>query len=292
MGRLFITPREINFISDITKEIIKDVIGTCVFYYAISELKTQTHAVYNEALKKVFDNPIRIDALVDSNFESDTKIDQFGVDAQFKIEVYVQHRDLIEKGINVNIGDYFSFSDIFYEVSERVFMRNIYGMPEHKDGIKLIGTRARVGGFKALFVGPTDISHPEPGSIQETFVQQRGESETAEGKTGDVRDMVKSGVLDPPLTGPAEVSPRGDEGQGAGAAFYDEKLRGEPCQQDLTQNPGSTTALSHCRLVTLDHLAGLTLSFHRSASRTLTLASLGCSIQRLALLSVDRTVLR
>lgn len=222
MARLFITPRELNFISDITKEIIKDVIGQKIYYYPISEHKTQTHGVYNEALKKVFDNPIAIDALVDNNFQSDTKIDQFGIDTQFKIEVFIQHRDLVEKGINVAIGDYFSFSDIFYEITERVFMRNIYGMPEHKDGVKLVGTRVRESQFKALVIGPTDISRPEADAVQTTFVQQRGLTENKEGETADVRDLVRNGVLDGPLTGAREVSPLGDK-PGVGSAFYDEE---------------------------------------------------------------------
>ena len=222
MSRLFITPRELNFISDITKEIIKDVVGQKVYYYAISELKTKTHSVYNEALKKVYDNPIALDALVDNNFQNDTKIDKFGVDAQYKVEVYVQHRDLIDKGINVNIGDFFSFSDVFYEITERVFMRNIYGLPEHKDGVKLIGVKAREGLFKAPTLGPTDISRPEPDAVQDTFVQQRGEAFDKDGEpTGDKRDLVENGVLDKPLTGPKEVSPKGDESK-VGSAFYDE----------------------------------------------------------------------
>jgi hypothetical protein len=221
MARLFITPRELNFISDITKELIKDVVGQKVYYYPVSEHKTQTHGIYNEALKKVFDNPIALDALVDNNFQSDTKIDQFGIDAQFKIEVFIQHRDLVEKGINVAIGDYFSFSDIFYEVTERVFMRNIYGMPEHKDGVKLVGIRVRESQFKALVVGPTDISRPEADAVQTTFVQQRGVDVNKEGETADVRDLVKNGVLDGPLTGPREVSGLGDS-TGSGSAFYDE----------------------------------------------------------------------
>jgi hypothetical protein len=222
MARLFITPRELNFISDITKELIKDVVGQKIYYYPISEHKTQTHGVYNEALKKVFDNPIAIDALIDNNFQSDTKIDQFGVDAQYKIEVFIQHRDLVEKGINVAIGDYFSFSEIFYEITERSFMRNIYGMPEHKDGVKLVGARVRESQFKALVIGPTDISRPEADAVQTTFVQQRGAAVNKEGDTADVRDLVRNGVLDEPLTGPREVSSLGD-GPGVGSAFYDEE---------------------------------------------------------------------
>lgn len=222
MARLFITPRELNFISDITKELIKDVVGQRVYYYPISELKTKTHGVYNEALKKVYDNPIALDALVDNNFQNDTKIDKFGVDAQYKIEVYVQHRDLVDKGINVSIGDFFSFSDVFYEITERVFMRNIYGMPEHKDGVKLVGVKAREGLFTAPLVGPTDIRYTDADAVQTEFHQQRGEHVDANGNaTGDKRDLVENGVLDKPLTGPKEVSDLGDPNK-VGSAFYDE----------------------------------------------------------------------
>lgn len=221
MARLFITPRELNFISDITKEILKDVIGQKIYYYPISEIKTGTHSVYNESMKKVFDNPIIIDALVDNNFQSDTKINSFGIDTNYKIEVYVQHRDVTEKGINITIGDYFSFSDVFYEITERLFTRNIFGMPEHKDGVKITGTRVRESQFKALTLGPTDISRPEGDAVQKTFVQQRGFESNEEGVTNDVRDLVKNGVLDKPISGPRKVSPEGDK-TGTGSAFYDE----------------------------------------------------------------------
>ena len=221
MARLFLTPRELNFISDITKEIMKDVVGQKVIYYPISELKTKTHGVYNEAIKKVFDNPIIIDALVNNEFQSETKIDKFGIDAQYQVEIYVQHRDLVEKGINVSIGDFFSFSDIFYEITERSFMRNIYGMAEHKDGIRLLGTKARQGLFDAPIMGPTDISYTDNDSVQKTFVQQRGIDDDSNNPNGDVRDLVRNGVLDDPLTGQRQVSPLGDQSN-AGSAFYDE----------------------------------------------------------------------
>jgi len=221
MARLFLTHRELNFISDITKEIMKDVIGQKVIYYPISEIKTKTHGVYNEAVKKIFDNPITVDALVNNEFQTETKIDKFGIDAQYRIEVYIQHRDLVEKGISVNIGDFFSYSDIFYEITERNFMRNIYGFAEHKDGVRIIGTKAREGQFTAPIIGPTDISYTDEDAVQETFVQQRGIDNDPNDPNGDVRDLVKNGVLDEPLSGQKEVSPRGDT-TGAGSAFYDE----------------------------------------------------------------------
>lgn len=221
MGRLYLTTREFNFISDITKELIKDVVGQKIYYYAVNENKTKTDVVYNEALQKVFDGPIALDCLVDTHFQTDTKITQFGVDAQFKVEVYLQWRDLVDKGISPSIGDFFSFSDVFYEVSERVFMRNIYGMPEHKDGVKLIGTKARETQFKALTIGPTDISRPEKDAVQTAFYQQRGQAHNKEGVTGDVRDLQKPEIMDKPITGAKEVSEKAAEFPGD-SAFYDE----------------------------------------------------------------------
>lgn len=221
MGRLYLTPRELNFISDITKELIKDVVGQRIFYYAINETKTKSDPIYNEAQQKVFDKPLVIDCLVDTNFQSDTKITQFGIDAQFKIEVYIQWRDLVDKGIAPAIGDYFSFSDVFYEVTEKLFMRNIYGLAEHRDGVKLIGTKARETQFQALTIGPTDISRPEKDAVQTTFYQQRGQAKNAEGVTGDTRDLQSPDVLGPPITGAKEVSPKGGEFPND-SSFYDE----------------------------------------------------------------------
>ena len=43
MARLFITPRELNFINDIAKEVIKDVIGQKVYLFQISEIKSKVH---------------------------------------------------------------------------------------------------------------------------------------------------------------------------------------------------------------------------------------------------------
>lgn len=221
MARLFITQREMNFISDITKEVIKDVIGQKIYYYSISESKTKAHNVYAEAIQKIFDNPIALDVLVNNEFQIDTKIDKFGVDANFKIEVYVQHRDMVEKGISPAIGDYYSFSDVFYEITEYKYMRNIYGQAENIDGVSLVGTRVRESQFKAALKGPTGIEYSDPDAIQHTFVQQRGLTENAEGPTADVRDLVRQGVLDPPLTGARQVSEKGDV-TGAGHSFYDE----------------------------------------------------------------------
>jgi len=202
---------------------MKDVVGQKIYYYAINEAKTKSEGIYNEALKKVFDAPIALDALVDAKFQQDTKIDGFGIDSQFKLEVFLHYRDLIDKGIQISVGDFFSFSDIFYEVTELNVMRNIYGMPEHKDGLKLIGTKAREDQFKALLLGPTDIGYPEADAVQTTFHQQRGQETNADGPTGDKRELQKEEILGPPITGAKEISSRGDTEHSGASSFYDDE---------------------------------------------------------------------
>lgn len=223
MARLFITPREHNFISDINKEIVKDVNGAAIFYYAISEIKTKTHDIYNEAIKKVFDNPIKIDAFVDAQFQRETRINQFGVDAVYNLEAFVQYRDLVDKNIKPSIGDFFSFSEIFYELTDIRVLKNNFGQAEHKNGLILVGTKARDQQFNAPIQGPTDIRYADEDAVQKTFVQQRGEAINSEGATGDKRDL--HDVIDKPLTGPKEVSEKGaqsDESYHV-SAFYDDE---------------------------------------------------------------------
>jgi hypothetical protein len=219
MARLFVTDRELRFISDITKELVKDVVGQKIYYYAISEIKTKTHDVYNEAIQKVYDNPIEIDALVEAKYHAGTKITEFGVDNVYELEVYIQWRDLVEKGIQVSVGDYFSYGSIMYEITDQNFIKTIYGQAEHKDGIKILGTRVRQSEFNAPLLGPTDISNTDPDAVQHFFEQQRGQSENSKGQTGDVRELQRDGVLESPLSEAREVSYKGDE-RGNASSFY------------------------------------------------------------------------
>ena len=171
MGRFFITPREINFINDIAKEIVKDVIGQKIYYFPISEIKSKVHDVYEESPDKVFENPIEIDC--------------------------------------------------FFEIIKGPASDVIFGQIEHKTYITITGKQSRKGQFISKIFGPTSEEYTDSGAVQETFVQQRGAETNSEGTTGDVRDLQKNGVLDTPITGPKEVSAKGDP-QNVGSAFYDE----------------------------------------------------------------------
>ena len=220
MARLFITQRELDFFSDIAKEVIKDINAQKIYYYPISEEKTKAHPIYDEAIRKIFDNPIIIEALIDNSFEKDTIINQFGIDKNFKIEVFVQYRDMIERGIEPSIGDYFTFSDVIFEITEVKVTRNIYGQAEHSDGIRIVGTPAREDSIAIKILGPTDIKYSDSDAVQKEFVQQRGYTTNDEGDTSDTRALVNAGVIDPGLTGPKKVNEAADSN--GRNAFYGE----------------------------------------------------------------------
>lgn len=225
MARLFLTRREIEFINDITKEVVKDIVGQKITYWPISILKTKTHDVYDEAINKIFENPITIDALV-SQPTWESRTNRFGYEQTNKFEVFIQSRDLIDKGVNVNTGDFFTYGDAVYEIASYVNVGNIYGQEEYLTGYKLTGVLARPGQFdpKTFFPPRLDTDQPfTQAPVEQTFVQQRGLPENAQGATGDTRQGRDRLGEDAPQTalgeGPREVSV--DE-SGKSSKFYDE----------------------------------------------------------------------
>tara|TARA_B100001093_G_scaffold519935_1_gene611544 strand:+ start:7319 stop:7981 length:663 start_codon:yes stop_codon:yes gene_type:complete len=220
MARLFITPREMNFINDIAKEVIKDVVGQKIYLFQISEVKSKVHDVYEESPDKVFESPIELDCLVKYNAQ-EIKTDRFGSEEYYTIEAYIQSRDLLDKGIEILEGDFFSYGSTFFEIIKAPLTQTIFGQIEHKRFITISGRQSRKEQFLSKVFGPTSEEYLDSDAVQDTFVQQRGFSENKLGKTGDVRDLQKNGVLDSPITGPKEVSSKGDTTD-AGSSFYDE----------------------------------------------------------------------
>ena len=218
MARLFITPRELNLINDLSKEIIKDVVGQKIYYFPVSETKSRVHDIYEEAPDKVFDNPIEIDCLVKYD-PQEIQTGRFGSEESYTIEAYIQSRDLLDKQIEILEGDFFSYGTLFFEIIKAPATDTIFGQIEHKRYITITGKQSRKGQFLSKVFGPTSEGYTDDNAIQETFVQQRGQEKNRLGETADIRDLQKNGVLDAPISKPREVSPKGDD-TGAGSSFY------------------------------------------------------------------------
>lgn len=235
MARLFITPREIHLINDWTKEFIKDVVGQYIVYYPISILKTRVHPVYDEAVEKIFDTPIKIDALVDQPEEGNS-IGKFTVESTTELSVYIQSRDLLDKGFQPEPGDFFSYGSQVFEVMTTVELGNTFGQAEYNVYWRLNSKLARSGrfdlpDFKQLL---KDSPNFDESQVVKTFQQQRGLAENdVDGSTADVR-QVRERLADDmePIAldeGPRTVGTEEDEsdksdttGKQSSSSFYNE----------------------------------------------------------------------
>ena len=145
---------------------------------------------------------------------------RFGTEKYFRIEAYVHSQDMLDKGIEILEGDFFSFGSVFFEITQAPGSDIIFGQIEHNRFLTIKGTQARKGQFKAKIFGPTSESHTDDDAVQDTFVQQRGYDKNKLGETADVRELQKSGVLDKPISKPREVSPKGDDTNRGASSFY------------------------------------------------------------------------
>ncbi len=210
MARLFITPREVDFISDLAKEVTKDVRGQKVYYYAVREDLTDIHDVYEEAPEKVFNPPIEIEVAVEWQPAKITT-GRYGSEETYTISAYFHSRDLLDRDIVVRVGDYFSYGQEFYEITSALTEKQVYGQIEHNVGVKVMGVQARRGVIDNATNGPSSEEDTDADAVQSEFVQQRGYAENKLGETADKRQLVEDGKLDPGLTGPKEVTIQGDE---------------------------------------------------------------------------------
>ncbi len=211
MARLFIGQKEIQFVNDIGKEFVSDAVGQFILYIPVSTLLSAVHPVYDEAPEKIFDNPIKIPALVGQP-EWVSKNTAFGPQLECSIEVLVQVKDLDDKKITPSEGDMFMFDDTVYEILTMVNTNNIFGMAEYDLAWKLTAKSARLSQLDPNTIKNLPKTPINPGDTQMTFEQTRGLAETSDGApTGDVREMrqrLGGNMADIALgTGPRKVAP-------------------------------------------------------------------------------------
>lgn len=234
MPKLFASPKDMQYVQDLHKEYMKDIWGLFVYLYPISTMKTQVHPVYDEAIEKIFENPIKLDVLATAP-ERETLHNQWGEDKQGNVEVYVQMRDLIDKGVSINNGDFFVWGDEVFEIMGAIETSNIFGQEDFKLYVKISGRLARASQFdietfkKLIF----DAKQYEESQVVKTFEQQRGLDENdTDGALQDVRqvrDRLHDDMEDPALgEGPRKVNDEEEEDtsdltdETSSSSFYNE----------------------------------------------------------------------
>lgn len=233
MARLFITPREQQLISDWTKEFVKDVVGQFIWYYPISILKSDVHPVYEEAIVKIFDNPIKIDCLVDQP-NRDQSISNWTLESTSLLDVYIQSRDLLDKGFEPETGDFFLYGREVFEIMTIYEFGDVFGQAEYDVYWKMSGKLVRSGRFDLPIFKKMLLDRKvfEDSQVQKTFEQQRGLKENEEGVTADrrqVRERLADDMAPVALDeGPRVVSTEDEEdtsdttGKKSSSSFYNE----------------------------------------------------------------------
>ena len=218
MPRLFVGQREIDFFADITKEIIKDVAGQKIYYYTVREDLSDVHNVYEEAMHKVFNPPIELECLVEWQ-PSEVKTTQFGHEQIKTLSAFLHGRDLIDRNLNIQQGDYFSYGEFFFEITSLVYDKIAYGQVERVVSLKLMAKQTRVEHILRKAIGPTYEGYTDADAIQTTFTQQRGQTDH------DTRQLQKDGVLEKPISEANKVSPDGSKKSvnDIGSSFYGDK---------------------------------------------------------------------
>lgn len=197
MSRLFIGHREQAFISDIAKEFTKDVLGQYVLLFPVSAVHTMIDPTYDEAVVKVWENPLKLDAIVGQPEQTFTN-SQFGIDRQMTLEVMLHPRDLLDKDVIVYAGDFLVYGNDTYEIDSVTESRNIFGQEDYQREIILKCHVARLGQMDvAVFHKLLNDSKYFKDRNQKVFVQQRGLAEVQTNPddinsmeaTGDVRHL-------------------------------------------------------------------------------------------------------
>jgi len=215
MARLFVGQKEQDFFADIAKELIKDVAGQKIYYYTVREDLSDIHEVYEESPHKIFNPPVELECLVEWQ-PSEVRTTQFGHEQIKTINAFLHNRDLIDRNLDVKQGDYISYGEFFFEITSLIYDKLNYGQIERVTSVKLTAKQARIEHILKSSLGPTYEGYTDKNAIQNSFEQQRGQTES------DTRQLVQDNVLDSPIGGPRKVAPDGSKKSinSIGSSFY------------------------------------------------------------------------
>jgi hypothetical protein len=161
MARKFITSKELAFIDRINHELIQNVVGQSVIYYAISVENTEIDTLYNESVDKVWYSPVEINARVEwENPTVDTT--QLSLDSKYSCNVFFHDTELIDRNVNPREGDFLEFGSVVFEITSVTRPQLVYGQVNKKIQVMCRCVPSREGQFQihndsAKFV---DRTHP------------------------------------------------------------------------------------------------------------------------------------
>ena len=145
---LFTGKKERDLVKQVNDELIENVIGQTILYYAIDLERTKFHDLYGEAIQKTFLPPVAVKALIEYEGLKTEYTKNVGLDKTQGLIVHFHKRRLTEdQDLFVREGDFVLYGDSFYEIVTLSEPRLIYGQIDHKLEISAKCIRAREGLF-------------------------------------------------------------------------------------------------------------------------------------------------
>lgn len=161
MAQKFVTTRELNLIRSWTKELIQEVSRQYVLYYSVDSEGSVVHDVYDEAITKVVLDPVKLNCRVE--FDELAATTGKGVlDANFKLSVLIQPQELVERNLNPRIGDFVEWSQVMFEVTNKLTRNPAFGQANEKVTIELTCSPSREGQYKAENSSEDGIDNTHP----------------------------------------------------------------------------------------------------------------------------------
>jgi len=146
---LFVGQKEKDLVKQVNDEIIEKVIGQQLLYFPIDQKRTNYHALYGEAIKKTFLNPIRVYVLINYS-GSESKSEKFGLDKTDSFEAHFHKRRLTEdQDLWVREGDFVQYDNKYYEITQLQEPRYLFGQDGSKLEVVATCRKAREGLFDA-----------------------------------------------------------------------------------------------------------------------------------------------
>jgi len=144
---LFFNKKERDLVKQVNDELIERVIGQTVLYYPISNVHTNFHPLYGEAIEKSFLPPVRIYVLIEWT-ETTTTATNYGVDRIYSLICHFHKRRLTEdQDLFVREGDFVLYGGDYYEIVTLSEPKQLFGNTNHMLEISAKYSRARQGLF-------------------------------------------------------------------------------------------------------------------------------------------------
>ena len=114
---------------------VQKTISQKVIYYSVSEKETNTHRLYDEAIRKTVHIPVEVNALILYQ-EPEQSVGHFSFDTIYKIEVYFHFEELQERNVIPREGDFVKFNTILYEIEHLTRPQIVFGQMENEVMVK------------------------------------------------------------------------------------------------------------------------------------------------------------